>query len=73
MPGYTLLRYQRAEKTNALTALAKDWFIQAPDDAGALDLAKRLLVDFQAQSERAVLLNQNGRMVWESGPAHSGL
>ncbi len=73
MPGYTLLRYAHAEKTNALAALAREWFIQAPDDAGALSLARKLLADFQPGGERAVLLNQNGKMVWESGPGHPGL
>lgn len=73
MPGYTLLRYQGAERANALTALVREWFIQAPDDAGAVDLAQRLLVDFQVSSERAVLLNENGKMVWESAPQRPGL
>ena len=68
MPGYTLLRYQRADQANALTAVVKEWFIQAPDDASALDVAKRLLIDFHLIGERAVLLNENGKMLWESAP-----
>ena len=51
----------------------REWYIQAPDDAGALDLAKRLLVDYQVNNERAVLLNENGKMIWESAPPYLAL
>ena len=70
MPYYNLKLYRRLEPGNTLLTILGDWIVSAKDDETAKTEANKVLTDFKPDDDYAMLLNDNGKMVWES--AHHG-
>ena len=67
MPFYTLKRYNREVPDESAGKLFAEWAVKAHDVEAAVAISHKLLAAFRPPEDFAILWDESGKPVWETG------